>query len=72
MPEEELLELPGVVSEALPNAMYRVKLDNNREIVAVLAEKVHGPVPTPTVGDKVLGEVKPYDLTKGRISFCIP
>ena len=72
MAKDELLELLGVVIEALPNAMYRVKLDNNREIVAVLAESVHGPVPSPMVGDKVLVEVKPYDLTKGRISFCIP
>lgn len=72
MAKDELLELPGVVSEALPNAMYRVKLDNNREIVAVLGENAHGPVPSPMVGDKVLVEVKPYDLTKGRISFCIP
>jgi translation initiation factor IF-1 len=72
MARDELLELSGVVSEALPNAMYRVKLDNRREIVAVLAESVHGPARLPTVGDKVLVEVKPYDLTRGRISFCIP
>ena len=72
MAKDELLELPGVVSEALPNAMYRVKLDNNREIVAVLGENAHGPVPSPTGGDKVLVEVNPFDLTKGRISFCIP
>ena len=72
MARDELLEFPGVVIEALPNAMYRVKLDNSREIVAVLAENVHGPVPSPEVGGKVLVEVMPYDLTKGRISFCIP
>lgn len=72
MAKDEVLELPGVVIELLPNAMYRVKLDNNREIVAVLGENLHGPVPSPMVGDMVLVEVKPYDLTRGRISFCIP
>ena len=57
MAKEEVLEFPGVVTELLPNAMFRVKLENEHEIIA------H------TAGDKVLVEMTPYDPTKGRITY---
>lgn len=71
MPKDQLLELLGAVSEVLPNAMFRVRLEGDREVVAALAETVHGTLPPITTGDKVLVEVKPYDLAKGRIVLRI-
>ena len=60
MAKEELLEFPGTVSELLPNATFRVTLENDHEIIAHTAGKMR---------DKVLVEMTPYDLTKGRITY---
>ena len=68
MAKEELLEFPGVVSELLPNAMCRVKLDNEHEVLAHTAGKMRKHRIRVLAGDKVLVEMTPYDLTKGRIT----
>src|SRR5665647_3592539 len=67
MSKEELLEFPGVVSELLPNATFRVKLENEHEIIAHTAGKMRKNRIRVLTGDKVLIEMTPYDLTKGRI-----
>ncbi|MBH64187.1 MAG: translation initiation factor IF-1 [Alphaproteobacteria bacterium] len=69
MAKEELLEFPGVVSELLPNAMFRVKLENGHEVLAHTAGKMRKHRIRVLAGDKVLVEMTPYDLTKGRITF---
>lgn len=67
MSKEEPLEVPGVVSEVLPNAIFRVKLDNDREIVADTDSRLHKARIEVAAGDQVIVEIMPYDLTKGRI-----
>jgi translation initiation factor IF-1 len=69
MAKEELLEFPGTVSELLPNATFRVKLENGHEIIAHTAGKMRKNRIRVLVGDKVLVEMTPYDLTKGRITY---
>ena len=70
MAKEELLEFPGVVSELLPNATFRVQLeDNGHEIIAHTAGKMRKNRIRVLAGDKVLVEMTPYDLTKGRITY---
>ena len=68
MAKEELLEFPGTVSEVLPNATFRVKLENDHEIIAHTAGKMRKNRIRVLAGDKVLVEMTPYDLTKGRIT----
>ena len=69
MAKEEMLEFNGVVTELLPNATFRVKLENNHEILAHSSGKLRKNRISVLTGDKVLVEVTPYDLTKGRITF---
>ena len=70
MAKEELLEFPGVVTELLPNATFRVKLDSNaHEIIAHTAGRMRKNRIRVLAGDKVLVEMTPYDLTKGRITY---
>jgi translation initiation factor IF-1 len=69
MAKEELLEFPGTVSELLPNATFRVKLENGHEIIAHTAGKMRKNRIRVLVGDKVLVEMTPYDLSKGRITY---
>lgn len=69
MAKEELLEFPGVVSELLPNATFRVKLENGHEIIAHTAGKMRKNRIRVLAGDKVQVEMTPYDLTKGRITY---
>jgi len=69
MTKEEMLEFKGVVTELLPNAMFRVKLENNHVILAHTAGKMRKNRIRVLVGDEVMVEVTPYDLTKGRITF---
>ena len=71
MAKEELLEFPGVVSEVLPNATFRVKLENDHEIIAHTAVKMRKNRIRVSAWDKVLVEMTPYDLTKGRITFRV-
>jgi len=69
MTKEEMLEFKGVVTELLPNAMFRVKLENNHIILAHTAGKMRKNRIRVLTGDEVMVEVTPYDLTKGRITF---
>jgi translation initiation factor IF-1 len=69
MAKEEMLEFNGVVTELLPNATFRVKLENNHEILEHSSGKLRKNRIRVLTGDKVLVEVTPYDLTKGRITF---
>jgi len=69
MAKEELLEFEGTVTELLPNATFRVKLDNNHEIIAHTAGKMRKNRIRVLAGDRVMVEMTPYDLTKGRINF---
>lgn len=69
MPKEELLELSGQVLELLPNAMFRVKLENDHIIIAHTSGKMRKNRIRVLAGDKVMIEMSPYDLTKGRIKF---
>jgi translation initiation factor IF-1 len=69
MAKEELLELPGTVSELLPNATFRVTLENDHEIIAHTAGKMRKNRIRVLAGDKVLVEMTPYDLSKGRITY---
>ena len=69
MAKEELLEFPGVVTELLPNATFKVKLENDHEIIAHTAGKMRKNRIRVLAGDQVTVEMPPYDLTKGRITF---
>ena len=69
MAKEDVLEFPGVVTELLPNATFRVKLENDHEIIAHTAGKLRKNHIRVLAGDKVLCEMTPYDLTKGRLVY---
>ena len=69
MSKEELIEFEGTVVELLPNATFRVKLENDHEIIAHTAGKMRKNRIRVLVGDDVLVELTPYDLTKGRITY---
>ena len=69
MAKEELLEFEGVIEELLPNATFRVKLENDHQIIAHTAGKMRKNRIRVLAGDKVLIEMTPYDLTKGRITY---
>ena len=69
MAKEDLLELEGIVEEILPNAMFKVILENKHEILAHTAGRMRKHRIRVLAGDQVMVEVTPYDLTKGRIIF---
>ena len=69
MAKEEMLEFPGTVVELLPNATFRVQLENDHETIAHTAGKMRKNRIRVLAGDKVLVEMTPYDLTKGRITY---
>ena len=69
MTKQDFIEFKGKVTELLPNAMFRVKLENNHEILAHTAGKLRKNRIRVLTGDNVLVEVTPYDLTKGRIIY---
>ncbi|QNM82333.1 translation initiation factor IF-1 [Sphingomonas sabuli] len=69
MAKEELLEMRGKVVELLPNAMFRVELENGHEILGHTAGKMRKNRIRVLTGDEVLVEMTPYDLTKGRITY---
>ena len=68
MPKEGSIEFQGVVLELLPNAMFKVKLENDHEILAHSSGKMRKNRIRVLAGDKVTVEMTPYDLTKGRIT----
>lgn len=69
MAKEDLIEFSGTVTELLPNAMFRVKLDNDHEVLAHTSGKMRKNRIRVLAGDRVNVEMTPYDLTKGRIIF---
>lgn len=69
MAKEEILEMRGRVTELLPNAMFRVKLENGHEILGHTAGRMRRNRIRVLAGDEVMVELTPYDLTKGRITF---
>ena len=71
MPKEEAIEVEGVVAEALPNAMFRVELENGHRILAHVSGKMRMHFIRILPGDRVKVEMSPYDLARGRITFRI-
>lgn len=69
MAKEEPIEVEGVVVEPLPNAMFRVKLDNNALVLAHISGKMRKHYIRILPGDRVTVELSPYDLTRGRIIY---
>ena len=69
MPKEEAIQIEGTVLEALPNAMFRVELENGHKILAHVAGKMRMHFIRILPGDKVTVELSPYDLNRGRITF---
>ena len=69
MAKEDLIEFSGTVSEVLPNAMFRVKLENEHEILAHTSGRMRKNRIRVLAGDKVTIEMTPYDLTRGRITY---
>ena len=67
--KEDLIEVEGIVQEALPNAMFRVELPNKHVILAHVSGKLRMNYIRIVPGDKVKIEMSPYDLTKGRITW---
>jgi translation initiation factor IF-1 len=66
---KEVIELTGVVSEALPGTQFKVKLENGHEIIAHVAGRMRRHYIRLVPGDSVTVELTPYDLTKGRITY---
>ena len=69
MAKEDNIELEGVVTETLPNTMFRVKLENGHQITAHISGKMRKNYIRILTGDKVRVEMTPYDLSKGRITY---
>ena len=69
MSKEEILEFKGKVTDLLPNAMFKVELENGHEVLAHTAGRMRKNRISVLAGDEVLVQVTPYDLTKGRIIF---
>ena len=69
MSKEDVIEAQGSVTETLPNAMFRVKLDNGHLLLAHISGKMRMHFIRILPGDKVTVELSPYDLTRGRITY---
>jgi len=67
--KEEAIEVEGIVVEPLPNAMFRVKLDNDHVVLAHISGKMRKYYIRILPGDRVTVELSPYDLTRGRITY---
>ncbi len=67
--KSDKIEVEGVVTEALPNTMFRVKLDNGHEVLAHISGKMRMYYIRILLGDRVLVELSPYDLSRGRIIY---
>ena len=66
---KEVIEVEGTVAEALPNAMFKVELENKHQVLAHISGKMRKHFIRILPGDKVLVELSPYDLTRGRIIY---
>ncbi|OQB09803.1 MAG: Translation initiation factor IF-1 [Candidatus Omnitrophica bacterium ADurb.Bin205] len=71
MPKEELIETEGRILEALPNAMFKVELENGHVVLAHVSGKMRMNFIRILPGDKVKLELSPYDLSRGRITFRV-
>jgi translation initiation factor IF-1 len=69
MPKKEAIEVEGTVVEPLPNAMFRVELPNGHKVLAHISGKIRLHYIKILLGDKVLVELSPYDLSRGRIIY---
>ena len=69
MPKEDAVEVEGTVVEPLPNAMFRVQLENGHKVLAHISGKMRMHHIRILPGDKVTVELSPYDLTRGRITY---
>ena len=69
MPKEEAIEVVGTVIETLPNAMFRVELENKHMVLAHISGKMRKNFIRILPGDKILVELSPYDLSRGRIVY---
>ena len=69
MPKEEAIEVEGTVVEALPNATFRVELANGHKVLAHISGKIRVHYIRVLPGDRVLVELSPYDLGRGRITY---
>ena len=69
MSKQDAIEVEGTVLESLPNAMFRVKLENDHEILAHISGKIRMNFIKILPGDKVTVELTPYDLRRGRITY---
>ncbi|MFH1624888.1 MAG: translation initiation factor IF-1 [Pseudomonadota bacterium] len=69
MPKEEAIVVEGTVLETLPNAMFRVELDNGHKVLAHISGKMRMHYIKILPGDKVTVELSPYDLNRGRITY---
>jgi len=69
MPKGEAIEVTGTVLESLPNAMFRVELDNSHKVLAHISGKMRMHYIKILPGDKVTVELSPYDLSRGRITY---
>ncbi|BBO68193.1 MAG: translation initiation factor IF-1 [Desulfosarcina sp.] len=69
MPKEEAIKVEGIVLETLPNAMFKVELENKHQVLAHISGKMRMHFIKILPGDKVTVELSPYDLTRGRITY---
>ena len=69
MTKEDSIEMEGVVAEPLPNAMFRVELENGHKVLAHISGKMRMHYIRILPGDKVVVELSPYDFTRGRITY---
>lgn len=69
MAKEELIEVEGIIKEALPNAMFRVELESGHIVLAYISGKIRKHFIRILPGDKVKLELSPYDLSRGRITY---
>ncbi len=69
MPKEDAIEVEAVVSETLPNAMFRAELENGHQVLAHISGKMRKHFIRILPGDRVLIELSPYDLNRGRIVY---
>ncbi|HKQ97721.1 MAG TPA: translation initiation factor IF-1 [Candidatus Polarisedimenticolia bacterium] len=69
MPKDEAIQVEATVVEPLPNAMFRVALDNKHEVLAHISGKMRKNFIRILTGDRVLVELSPYDLSRGRIVY---
>jgi translation initiation factor IF-1 len=69
MPKEEAIKVEGIVLETLPNAMFKVELENKHQVLAHISGKMIMHFIKILPGDKVTVELSPYDLTRGRITY---